>query len=422
MTRQVFGELREPDARRDTDGESVRARYGHVGRVTDKHGVRLREGVIDAGLAPIHLDGTRERICELVVGQIRKRIESQQALHDGGNRRRGCSGAELRTGGRSDHAGVVSGRAVTSGAGDRVDDGDTKPLAQPFVGHVEEGLVLLDRAPKCRSKTVALEWGCAREMVGRYRFVEVIGSIERAVAKVFEYFSVQLVRSGLAYDDDLRSTLIAVARVEGAGDDFELLDAGDTQSSTGFRCGTATARVRHIRSVQRVQVHAQLASVADEECAVQSTLRRAGGHIGVVNDAGLQECEVGIVTAIERQVPDAAFVDRETQRCIRGVYQRGFSGDRDLLARAAHRQHGVDHQLLRDLQIQSSLVLRPETFLFDLDDVMAGGEGWEPKRTVLAGSGRARVVRVGIDDGHLGLRDDRTGGVLHRSQDGSCGL
>ena len=77
-------------------------------------------------------------------------------------------------------------------------------------------------------------------------------------------------------------------------------------------------------------------------------------------DARLQQREVGVVAAVERQLVDRLGADEEAQLGAGGVHERRVAGDRDLFAEAADLEGEVDDQRLRDRQLQVAPDVRLE--------------------------------------------------------------
>ena len=253
-------------------------------------------------------------------------------------------------------------RALSSGT--TVRDRLAEPLDEGLVAEEEEGAVARERSAERAAELVAVEVGL---VVG----VEEVARVERVVAVELVDAAVELVGARLGQDVDLPARVAAELGAVGVRLDPELANRLHAERRAGGAAGRAVGEVVLQRAVEQVHVRARILTVdahaepvRDDRAAVAM---RKGQH------ARLQQREVGVVAAVERQLLDRVGPDEITELGAGGVHERRVAGDRHFDRRVADLERDVQRERLRDRQLQLAADVRLEARELGADVVTPGG-------------------------------------------------
>ena len=158
--------------------------------------------------------------------------------------------------------------------------------------------------PTVRAELVAME-------VGLLAGVEIVAGVERVVAVELVERAVDAVGAGLGQHVDLPARVAAELGAVGVRLDAELANRLGAERRAG---GAARRPVREVvlqRAVEQVDVRARILSVHAHAEAVRHDRAAVAMRIG--EHAGLQQREVGVVAAVERQLIDRLRPDEVAQ-------------------------------------------------------------------------------------------------------------
>ena len=75
----------------------------------------------------------------------------------------------------------------------------------------------------------------------------------------------------------------------------------------------------------------------------------------MLGDAGLQQGQVGIISAIQRQVRDGLLANHATQSAVRGVHLLGFAGHLHRLLGRSNLESKIHDRFLAYFEVQAGL-------------------------------------------------------------------
>ena len=198
--------------------------------------------------------------------------------------------------------------------GHRRGDGAPEIFAQAFIAGEIKQLVAPDRPARGDAELVAREVRLAAD-------VEIVLRIERVVAMELVGAAAQRVAARLGDDVDLPAAHAAELGAVGVGLDAELLDGFGAERRAGGAARGAVGHVVEQGAVEQVHVGARVLPVHAHAEAVRH--HRPAVAMRIRRDAGLQERQVGVVAAVQRQLFDRAFVDQVTELAGARVDRRG---------------------------------------------------------------------------------------------------
>jgi hypothetical protein len=180
------------------------------------------------------------------------------------------------------------------------------------------------------------------------RGIEVVAGVERVVAVEQEGGAVERVGAGLGEHVDLAAGIAAELGAVGVRLDAELTDRLGAKRGAGGAAGRSVGEVVLDRPVEQVDVRPRILAVDAHAEAVRDD--RSAVAVRVGEDAGLEQREVGVVAAVQRQLFDRLRADQVAELAARRVDRGGVARDRDLFAQAPHFERDVQDHRLRDGQ------------------------------------------------------------------------
>ena len=194
--------------------------------------------------------------------------------------------------------------------------------------------------------------------VGLLAGVEIVAGVERVVAVELVEGAVDAVGARLGQHVDLPARVAAELGAVGVRLDAELANRLGAERRSR---GTAGRPVREIvlqRAVEQVDVRARILSVHAHGQPVRHHGAAVAMRIG--EDAGLEQREVRVVAAVERQLIDRFRPDEKTELAAGGVDERRVAGHRHFFAQSADLERDVDDEGLGNRQQQIAPHVRLE--------------------------------------------------------------
>ncbi len=145
--------------------------------------------------------------------------------------------------------------------------------------------------------------------------------------------------------------------------------------------------------------------------------------VGEGSDAGLQQGEVGVVPAVQRELAHGLFADQETEFRVGGIDHGGAFDDGHLLFERPDFEGDVDVDRVADVEVDPLAQERPEAGLFNSELIVGGREVAERECAGGGGLGSACETCRGLEGGHAGAGDGGAGGVVDGAREarGSLG-
>ena len=223
--------------------------------------------------------------------------------------------------------------------------GDAEIFLQPFDTGEEEEAVLANRTAGAGAELVPAE---------RRRFgaaIEEVSRIEGAVAKELESGATQAVRPALGHEADHPAHRPSVVGRIGIGDDAEFLNGFDAQRRFRRRNRGGAGVAAHVGAVKQVAVRSKAHAV---DVQLRAPVRRSGAVLlGEAVDAGLEQGEIDVVAAVQRQLGNGLLGDDGRHRRAPRVDQGRGAGHRDRLFGTEHAQRQCQPGFLRHGQCQA---------------------------------------------------------------------
>ncbi len=141
------------------------------------------------------------------------------------------------------------------------------------------------------------------------------------------------------------------------------------------------------------------------------------GDVPVFVDARLQQGQIHIVPAVQRQVFYVLHGHQPAQRCVLGIHDGGFPSHDDLLCFRSHFENQVDHCLVGHLEGDALSSLRFEAGMFAFHFIVTHGQFRYPKGAVVTGLHDSRQAGVHVRNRHSGIRQHASGCVFGHTQD-----
>ena len=316
---------------------------------------------------------------------------------EGGQVRRHCG-----IDGHRAHAGQGATARVVVGHDGR--DGAAEPVPQPLEAYEDERPVVADRRAERGAELVARE-------VGLRRGIEVVARVEGVVAMVEVAAAVALVGARFRDRVDLPSGAAAELGSVGIGLDPELPDRLGAERGARRASGRPVGEVVERRPVQQVHVGPRVLAVDAHGQPVGD--HRASVAMRVGDDAGLQERQVGVVAAVQRQVADRLLAHEIAELAGARLHERRLRGDGDDLIGSPRVEGCIDDAGLADDEIDAAPHHGPEPGELDVDLPRPQGKA---RHQVAAVAGRrcgADEAGVDVARADEGARENGAGGIAH---------
>jgi len=235
---------------------------------------------------------------------------------------------------------------------------------------------------------------------------------------------VKLVGAALGDDVDYRAGIAAIFRFK-VGKDVHFCDGinrenrggrGENPSLVDGR--VVTIAVVHIRAVKEVIVGTAAGTIHGKFAEGAGGI---GNLIGGAGNARIEENELRVITAVDRQVLDVVLRENAAKGVFRGVNLGKFIGeDNNLLAEFTGLQRGINAALRSDVHNNAGSHGGLETCFFEDDFVRTDRQFRYDVLTIGIGLSSALHARIHIPDGHLSSNDDRARGIRNGAEDGAA--
>lgn len=251
--------------------------------------------------------------------------------------------------------------------------------------------------------------------------------VQVGVAKKFEGVAVPIIGTGFGYHIDLAAGIVAVFGVEVIGDDSEFGDGIEIRNGPGTR----KTSLLHENSVQKETVRSFAHAIDGVSAGVLiagNCWRRKTGRSKLAaqtavharllrDDPGLEWKQVRIATSVEGHVGHMLPGNDFAHLRAGGIHVQGETGHFNHFGSLAALQGDIDDQRRVDVNDDTSLLVRLEALLFDLDGVGPDRqrlEGIKTRGVCLLGG---HNTGAGISCGYSGAGNCRAGGVRNCAGD-----
>src|SRR5438445_3657089 len=173
-----------------------------------------------------------------------------------------------------------------------------------------------------------------------------------------------------------------------------------------------------IRSIQQEGVGIGPAPVDVESRPRAKVKRNAGLPRAHAYDARLQESELVITSAVQRQVSNGSVVHQRAHGGSGRFHQRRFRGDRDRLGSLSYPESEVDHLLAAHREDNSASDLRLKASLLASYFIIAHRQNGNDVTAPLVARETSESSRIHVPDGDHRSGDDGSRGILH--DPGTC--
>ena len=124
----------------------------------------------------------------------------------------------------------------------------------------------------------------------------------------------------------------------------------------------------------------------------------------MLRDARLQQSQIRIIPAIQRQIGDGLLADDAAQRAVRRIHLLSFAGDLHRLLRGSYLQSEIDHRFLANLQVQPSLRFGLKPAVLDFNVVVSDRQRGHSIRSARIRHTIARLICFGGLNRHSSAR------------------
>ena len=329
--------------------------------VLRNHGVRKDAGRGRGAARQVVRLACHNLIAELLgqsVGEIRAAHEAAQLIPGRSCRQIGEITGAIGIGRHSDDAGV-----------------DTLRLPGSLVIEEEEELVAANRAAEGAAELVLPE-GAARRR-------EIIARIEIGIAQELEGVAVKFIGSGFGDNADLAAAVLAILRVEVAGDDAELRDRVEIGNH-----GCAGVDVLFDVAAVHAEVVGRLALPVDGLVAGverAGRIENRGAHVlhrrigdrRLGSDAGLQRKKIRIAASVERNRGHLPAGDDLPELRAGGFNMQRVVGNRHALRDVADLKRSIESE--RSVRVENNLLalILPKSGSLDVELIVADRQNRE---------------------------------------------
>jgi hypothetical protein len=249
----------------------------------------------------------------------------------------------------------------------------------------------------------------------------VVARVEGVVAVVEVGAAVAVVGPRLGHGVDLPAGVAAELGAVGVGLDAELADGLGAEGGAGGAARGTVGEVVERRAVEQVHVRPRVLAVDAHGEAVGD--HRAPVAVRVGDDPRLQEREVGVVAAVQREVADRVLVHEIAELAGTGLDQRRLGGDGDRLVGRAGIEARVHDRRLADHEVDAPAHHGAEPRQLHPDLPLAEGQPRHHVAAVRPRGGGAVEPGVEVARAHQRAGQDPAGGILHGARElGGRGL